>query len=93
MTQRKGAWGWIIHLLVIVGGLNWGLVGLGGLFNGDWNVVSWILGSWPVVENIVYLLVGIATVITLFSCKSCGTCGRGNDSSSGGNMGGSQPPM
>ena len=48
-------------ILVIIGGLNWGLVGLGGFLGGDWNVVHMILGSWPSVESFVYLLVGIGT--------------------------------
>jgi uncharacterized membrane protein YuzA (DUF378 family) len=48
-------------LLVVVGALNWGLVGLGGLLgNQNWNVVWMLLGSWPMVLNLVYVLVGLA---------------------------------
>lgn len=49
-------------LLVIVGALNWGLVGLGMLLGGgmSWNVVNMILGSWPMVEAVVYVLVGLS---------------------------------
>jgi len=48
-------------ILVIVGALNWGLVGLGGLMGGaNWNVVWMLLGSWPVLLNLVYVLVGAA---------------------------------
>jgi uncharacterized protein len=62
--------GW---LLLIIGGLNWGLVGLGYFFNGDWNVVALLFGTWPIVEAIIYILVGIAAVAMLFerNCKSC----------------------
>lgn len=42
-------------LLVVVGALNWGLVGLLNL-----NVVNMLLGSMPVVEQVVYVLVGVA---------------------------------
>ena len=35
----------IAWILIIIGALNWGLVGLGGLLGGNWNVVSMILGS------------------------------------------------
>lgn len=59
----------IARLLVVIGGLNWGLVGLGGLMGGNWNVVNMLLGSMPMVEAIVYLLVGIATVLTLMPKK------------------------
>lgn len=68
---------WVVMLLVIVGALNWGLVGLGGLIgNPNLNVVHLILGGLPaVVENIVYLLVGLAGVMLLvIHCtnKDCG---------------------
>ena len=49
-------WAW---WLVVVGAVNWGLYGLGMLLGGTgWNVVNMLLGSWPLVENIVYVLVG-----------------------------------
>ncbi len=54
--------------LLIVGGLNWGLVGLGMLLGKDLNVLNMILGSVPVVEAVVYILVGVAAVMKLFGC-------------------------
>lgn len=57
----------IAELLVVIGALNWGLVGLGGFVGQDWNVVHLILGAWPVVEWVVYILVGVAGVLTLVS--------------------------
>lgn len=47
-------------ILVVVGALNWGLVGLAGL-----NVVEAILGGVPVLARIVYILVGLAGVLLL----------------------------
>ena len=58
-------------LLVLVGALNWGLVGLGGFLGGDWNVVHMLLGSWPQVEWIVYVLVGLSGVWKLVKCGGC----------------------
>jgi uncharacterized membrane protein YuzA (DUF378 family) len=64
-------------ILVIVGALNWGLVGLGWLVGGgaDWNVVHLLLGSWMHVEAAVYVLVGLAGVWLLVmhkkDCKMC----------------------
>ena len=49
-------------LLVIIGGINWGLVGLGTFLEMNLNVVNLLLGAWPVVEAIVYILVGLAAV-------------------------------
>ena len=47
-------------LLLIVGALNWGLVGLGGFMGSNLNVVNMVLGSWPQVEWLVYVLVGLS---------------------------------
>lgn len=45
-------------VLVIVGGLNWGLV---GLFNG-FNLVEQLFGTFTAGANIVYDLVGLAAI-------------------------------
>lgn len=52
----------ITRVLVVVGGINWGLIGLGMLMSKDWNVVNMILGGVPTLEAIVYVLVGLAAV-------------------------------
>ena len=68
-------------ILIIIGGLNWGLIGLGGFMGSDWNVVHMILGTWPSVEWLVYLLVGLGALSLLFShkkdCRYCGASGGG----------------
>ena len=68
----------IAFILLVIGGLNWGLVGLGWLFGGaDWNVVHMILGSWAWLEGLVYLLVGVSAVLEVVThkktCKMCGS--------------------
>ncbi|MFA6257326.1 MAG: DUF378 domain-containing protein [Candidatus Paceibacterota bacterium] len=65
----------LVKILVIVGGLNWGLVGLGTLMGveGGWNVVEKLLGTWPTVEAVVYVLVGLAALVKIFGCK-CKVC-------------------
>ena len=53
----------VSRILVVIGGVNWGLMGLGYFFgSADWNVVHMLLGSVLVLENIVYVLVGAAAV-------------------------------
>lgn len=52
----------IARILVIVGAVNWGLVGLGMLMGSNWNVVNMILGSIPTLEALVYVLVGLSGV-------------------------------
>lgn len=54
-------------VLILVGALNWGLVGLGSYMGDqDWNVVGLIFGAWPGLANLVYVLVGIAGVWALY---------------------------
>lgn len=65
----------LAYILIIVGALNWGLVGIGLLAGGnDWNVVHMLLGQWMTVEAIVYVLVGLAAVYKLFLYPKC--CGK-----------------
>lgn len=52
-------WVW---LLVVIGALNWGLVGLLNL-----NVVELVLGTWPILVQVVYILVGLAGFYYLYS--------------------------
>ncbi len=59
----------ITTVLLIVGGLNWGLMGL----NMDWNVVYMIFGGLGWFLNLVYILVGLSALYKLwmwFSKKS-----------------------
>lgn len=60
----------IAWVLLVIGGLNWLLVGLGG-----WNVVDMIFGTASVVSRIVYILVGLSALVSIFThkrdCKAC----------------------
>ena len=47
-------------ILVMIGGINWLLIGLGGFFGGNWDVVALLLGSWPVVQWLVYIVIGLS---------------------------------
>ena len=61
----------IAKILVLIGALNWGLVGIGDFMASDLNVVSMVLGSWPTVESLVYVLVGLSAVVLLVKGKKC----------------------
>ena len=69
----------VAWILLVVGGLNWLLIGLGGFMGANWNVVAIILGSWPQVEWLVYILVGLSAVYEVVThktnCKQCGVGG------------------
>lgn len=45
----------ISWILMIIGAINWGLVGVFKL-----NIVNMLLGDVPILETIVYALVGLA---------------------------------
>lgn len=69
-------WHGTAKALLIIGGLNWGLVGVGMLTLNNWNIVNMLLGSMPTVEAIIYILVGVAALVKLIGCrcKKCTTC-------------------
>ncbi len=57
----------ITWVLLIIGGLNWGLEG----------ITNWGIGSFlsPTLAQIVYVLVGISALVELFSHRSyCRHC-------------------
>ena len=65
-------------ILLIVGGVNWGLMGLGGFMGSDWNVVGMLLGGMPALEDLVYVLVGLSAVYEVISHKgNCRACPSG----------------
>ena len=60
-------------ILLLAGGLNLGLAGVGMLIGSNLNVINILLGSWPMAEGVVYILVGLAVIIKIFGCK-CSKC-------------------
>lgn len=55
---------WLALILLVVGGINWGLV---GILNFD--LVAAIFGAMSMLSRIVYSLVGVAAVYFLFGMK------------------------
>lgn len=56
---------WVALILVIIGGLNWGLV---GIFNFD--LVATIFGEMSALSRIIYILVGLSAIFMLFAAFS-----------------------
>jgi len=65
--KKMGVLGWIAFVLVIIGALNWGLV---GFFSYD--LVKAIFGDMSTVSRIVYALVGLAAVYMLIAAAAGG---------------------
>lgn len=56
---------WIAMVLVIVGGLNWGLVGLA-----NFDLVATLFGAMSVLSRVVYILVGLSAIyVAVMSMK------------------------
>jgi hypothetical protein len=55
--MERNAFEWITVVLVIIGAINWGLVGVA-----DFNLVSLIFGAVFWLETTVYVLVGLSGI-------------------------------
>ncbi len=59
----------VAFILLVVGGLNWGLTALG------YNVVDMVLGGMPMLLKAVYILVGLSAVYAILDHKKhCSMC-------------------
>lgn len=63
-NNAMSALDWIAMTLLIVGGINWGLVGLV-----NFDLVAALFGEISPVSRIIYTLVGISALWTIFSCR------------------------
>ncbi|RJQ28037.1 DUF378 domain-containing protein [Candidatus Parcubacteria bacterium] len=60
--RRLNTADWIFLIILVIGGLNWGLI---GLFNFD--LVAFLFGVDTLLTNIIYIIVGISALYVLFS--------------------------
>lgn len=60
--MEKNAVDWIAEILVIIGGLNWGLVGLANM-----NLVDILVGGMPPLDKVVYALVGLSALYRVYA--------------------------
>lgn len=54
---------YIALIILMIGGLNWGLIGLI-----NFNLVAWLSMGSKIVERIIYILVLIATLYLIIAC-------------------------
>lgn len=62
--MRLNSLDWLAMVLVIIGGLNWALV---GAFK--FNLVSTIFGDMSALSRIIYILVGLSAVYLIFTAS------------------------
>lgn len=63
---------WVALVLVIIGALNWGLVGLFGF-----NLVAALFGEMTAFSKLIYILVGIAALVMLYTAVKAGSSTHG----------------
>lgn len=61
LLTEKSTLDWIALVLVINGGLNWGLFGI----SQDLNLVALIFG-YSIIARIVYIVVGLSALYTIY---------------------------
>ena len=66
-VRRFNAIDWISMILLIVGGLNWGLVGLA-----DFDLVATLFGEGSALSRLVYILVGLAALYSIYTTMKMG---------------------
>jgi uncharacterized protein len=63
----------VSFILVVIGGLNWLLVGLAG-----WDIGQLFGGQDAMVSRVIYVLVGLSAIVLLFTHKKdCKMCSAG----------------
>jgi len=69
-THRRGmnAIDWIAMVLLIVGGINWGLVGLA-----EFDLVATLFGEGSALSRIVYALVGLSALWCIYTATKLGS--------------------
>ncbi len=60
--MRWGGWTWVAWALVIIGGLNWGFI---GLFHFD--LVAAIFGPMTAMSRVIYTLIGLGALWQLIA--------------------------
>ncbi|WP_019142829.1 DUF378 domain-containing protein [Noviherbaspirillum massiliense] len=61
-AKRMNAVDWIAMVLLIIGGINWGLV---GLFDVD--LVATLFGDMSPLSRIIYVIVGLSALYSIYT--------------------------
>ena len=65
--KKNGPIGWVAWLLVVIGALNWGLVGI----NSNYDLVAIVLGSGTPAARGVYIVIGLAALVVIYYKTQC----------------------
>ena len=62
MARRLGAFDWLAMVLMVIGGINWGLVGLMNI-----DLVAAVFGDGTTAARAVYAAVGLAALYSIYT--------------------------
>jgi uncharacterized membrane protein YuzA (DUF378 family) len=65
--KKYGIVGWIAWLLVVVGGINWGLVGI----DSNYNVVAMFFVGSTLLTRSIYMAIGLAALVVIYYKIQC----------------------
>lgn len=65
--KKLGGLDWVALILVVIGAVNWGLV---GLFS--WDLVATLFGGMSAIARVIYVVVGLAGLYTLLMALKSG---------------------
>ena len=69
----------IAFILLAIAGVQWGLIGIGAFTGLNLDLIYMVLGSWPMLISLLYVLVGLSAVYELathkYNCRMCNSGG------------------
>ncbi len=70
--RKHGPVGWLTWILLILGGLNWGLIGI----NSNYNVVTMLAGADTPAARGIYIVIGVAALLAIYFKAKCFGSGK-----------------
>lgn len=78
MKKKPSVLDIIAFVLLVIGGLNWGLVGVA-----NFDLVASLLGMGSMAAKVVYCLVGLSAIYLIVRAIMCGKCCKQSCDTSG----------
>lgn len=66
-SNRMGTLDWVAMALLVIGGINWGLI---GIFSFD--LIAAIFGNMSVLTRLIYTVVGLSAVYSIYTSSKMG---------------------
>lgn len=75
MAKKMKWYDWIAYIILVIGGINWGIYGVSRFLNKTFDLISWIFGNGssngllgvPMIGYIIYILVGLSSIYAIYT--------------------------